>query len=241
MTDNLAPIQSIRPLSRQLTPLTSRVLREQVRDAIRDAILSGAFAPGERLGEAETAAALGVSRTPVREAIRELTHEGLLAVVPHRGAVVLGVPTEELAVAYRIKTVLEEEAMSRAASRLTDADLSVLERIVADMAHYVRMKDFQAVNEADLRFHTTVADVANFGLLRHIWKSVDDAGLLVTRQIVQEGKPVRHYLANVVESHRALIAALRTRDPAIAAEAVRSHLVDVQRRYELDLEGTGGD
>ena len=62
MTDNLAPIQSIRPLSRQLTPLTSRVLREQVRDAIRDAILSGAFAPGERLGEAETAAALGVSR-----------------------------------------------------------------------------------------------------------------------------------------------------------------------------------
>jgi DNA-binding GntR family transcriptional regulator len=224
------------PLAGQLGPLKARVLREQVRDAIRDAILSGELAAGSRLGEAETASALGVSRTPVREAIRELSQEGLLSFVPHRGAVVVAVHDDEIEAAYRIKRVLDEEAMARAAVRMTDGDFARLERLVADMEHVVRMNDFAAVADTDVRFHATIADVANFGLLRYVWKSVDDAGLLTSRQIVRDGRSAENYMENVAESHRALISALRSGDPNLAAQAARAHLLDAQERFQRDLE-----
>ncbi len=220
----------------RLTTLATPVLREQVRDALRDAILSGEIPAGTHVSERETADALGVSRTPVREAISELRNEGLLAFHVRRGAIVVGVHDDEIEAAYRIKTVLEEEAMARAASRMTAADFVRLERIVADMEHLRRMNDFPAVSDADVRFHAAVADVADFGLLRRVWTSVDEAGRLTTRHIYKDGHTFEHFLEDVVESHRILIDVLRNADPILASDAARQHLLNVQRRYQLDLD-----
>ena len=219
-----------------LPPVAPRVLREQVRDALRDAILSMALPPGTRIGEVETAAALAVSRTPVREAIRELVQEGLLTFTPHRGAVVVTITDDEINSAYRIKAVLEEEAMSRAATRMTDADFAVLERSVADMAHLATTGQFIAANEAEWRFHATIADVAQLGLIRRTWSSLDDLGLLTARQLNARYQAFPIYLASLAERHRVVIDVLRTQDPIRAAEVARTHLDEMHELYLADIE-----
>jgi DNA-binding GntR family transcriptional regulator len=219
-----------------LAGATPRVLRDQVRDALRDAILSAELPPGSRVSEVETALALQVSRTPVREAIRELAQEGLLVLAPHRGAVVATISNDEIDIAYRVKGVLEEEAMGRAAARLTERDLQALGRIVADMAYLVSQDDFLAANEAEAAFHVRIADAADLGLLRRVWASVDDLGRMTTRQLFSGHQLFPSYLAGLVTSHQLLIEVLRSRDPIRAAQAAREHLDDNHRRFLADLE-----
>jgi DNA-binding GntR family transcriptional regulator len=219
-----------------LTTSTPRVLRDQVRDTLRDAILSADLPPGSRVSEVETALALQVSRTPVREAIRELAQEGLLVLAPHRGAVVATISNDEIDIAYRVKGVLEEEAMSRAAARLTERDLLALGRIVADMGYLVGQNDFLAANEAEAAFHVRIADAADLGLLRRVWASVDDLGRMTTRQLFAGHRHFPSYLAGLVVSHQLLIDVLRSRDPDRAASAAREHLDDNHRRFLADLE-----
>jgi DNA-binding GntR family transcriptional regulator len=225
-----------RPL-RNLIPVAPRVLREQVRDALRDAILSASLQPGTRIGEVETATALGVSRTPVREAIRELVQEGLLAFVPHRGAVVVTVSDDEINASYRVKTVLEEEAMSRAAVRRTAADVAELRALIDEMADWARRGAFVAANNAEWKFHVKIADIAQLGLLRRTWTSVDDLGRLTTVQLMAQHGSFPRYLAVVAERHIDLLAALSAGDPQLAADAGRAHLVAMHELFLADLEG----
>jgi len=225
-------LRSARP---SLATATPRVLRDQVRDALRDAILSAELPPGSRVSEVETALALQVSRTPVREAIRELAQEGLLVLAPHRGAVVASITDDEIDIAYRVKGVLEEEAMGRAATRLTEKDFLALGRIVADMAWLVEQGDFLAANEAEATFHVRIADAADLGLLRRVWASVDDLGRMTTRQLYADHQDFPSYMAGLVDNHRALIDVLRGRDPVLAAQAAREHLDDNHRRFLDDL------
>jgi DNA-binding GntR family transcriptional regulator len=233
--ESTAPDAPRRPL-RNLIPVAPRVLREQVRDPIRDAILSLALPPGTRIGEEETAASLGVSRTPVREAIRELVHEGLLAFVPHRGAVVVTVSDDEINGAYRVKAVLEEEAMSRAAARITPADLDELRGLIDEMAEYAGRGEFLSANTAEWRFHVKIADVAQLGLLRRTWTSLDELGRLTTVQLMAAHGSFPRYLADLAERHIGLVEVLASGDAARAAAAGLEHLDEGHRLYLADLE-----
>jgi DNA-binding GntR family transcriptional regulator len=224
-----------RPL-RTLLPVAPRVLREQVRDALRDAILSASLPPGTRVGEEETAAVLGVSRTPVREAIRELVQEGLLAFVAHRGAVVVSVSDDEINAAYRVKAVLEEEAMSRATTRLTPGDLAELRSYVDEMAEQGARGEFVAANTAEWKFHAKIADVAQLGLLRRTWTSVDDMGRLTTLQLVATHGSFPRYLSDLAERHERLLDVLEAGNPRRAADIGREHLEEGHRLFLADLE-----
>lgn len=224
-----------RPL-RSLIPVAPRVLREQVRDSLRDAILSASLQPGTRIGEVETATALGVSRTPVREAIRELVQEGLLAFVPHRGAVVVTVSDDEINASYRVKTVLEEEAMSRAAVRLTPQDHAELRGLIDEMASWAAEGAFVAANNAEWKFHAKIADIAQLGLLRRTWTSVDDLGRLTTVQLMAQHGSFPRYLAVLAETHVGLLGILAAGDPQVAADAGRAHLEEMHQLFLADLE-----
>lgn len=219
-----------------LLPVVPRVLREQVRDALRDAILSASLPPGTRVGEVETATALGVSRTPVREAIRELVQEGLLAFAPHRGAVVVTVSDDEINSSYKVKSVLEEEAMARAADRLTEEDFATLRRTVLEMDDLAARGMFLAANDAEWRFHTKIADVAQLGLLRRTWTSVDDLGRLTTLQLFARHGSFPKYLSVLAARHRDLIGILEGRDPQMAAEAGRAHLDEMHQVFLADID-----
>jgi len=232
-----APGEAPGPLH-SLIPVAPRVLREQVRDSLRDAILSASLQPGTRIGEVETATALGVSRTPVREAIRELVQEGLLAFVPHRGAVVVTVSDDEINASYRVKSVLEEEAMARASVRITPGQIAQLRGLIDEMASWATRGAFVAANNAEWQFHAKIADIAQLGLLRRTWTSVDDLGRLTTVQLMAQHAAFPRYLAVLAKRHVELLDVLAAGNPELAADAGRAHLEEMHQLFLADLQAS---
>ncbi len=141
-------------------PLPSRKTSTMVADAIRDAILEGRLRPGERLKEDMIARELAVSRTPVREAIAMLQAEGLLEAPQHRGAQVRSYTPSELEEIYDLRSILEGYAARRAATRITDAELTRLRRSCEAMEK-LRPDDLEHLVIQNGIFHDTILDAAD--------------------------------------------------------------------------------
>src|SRR5262249_18170223 len=109
------------------------MLSQHVADSVRRVILSGRFKPGERLIEHELATELNVSRAPVRDALRLLAKEGLVTLIPHRGAIVTAISPDIVIDAFSVRAVLEGMAARLAISRLTAADVARLDALVHEM------------------------------------------------------------------------------------------------------------
>lgn len=126
---------------------------EVVANAIRKAILRGTFKPGEKLDQQELAENLGVSRSPVREALRTLAAEELVTNIPHRGAIVTERSEAELKELLYMRLLLEGSAARRAAPNIEDAHLRHLEKIMSDAEEAI---DFEEILELNNDFHTTI-------------------------------------------------------------------------------------
>src|SRR6478752_10082953 len=125
-------VQEVPPVTvgSTLPPVERRVLRQDILLGLRSGILSGEIAPGTRLLEIPLATELGVSRGPVREALRQLEQEGLVEFYPHRGAIVVGVGETEIETIYMIRALLEERAFAKAARVVDDTELESLAGMV---------------------------------------------------------------------------------------------------------------
>ncbi|GAA1584950.1 GntR family transcriptional regulator [Actinomadura kijaniata] len=188
---------------------------------LRRMILSGDAAAGSRLGEAELAEALGLSRTPVREALQRLDADGLVEVLPHRGARVVRWTTTDLAEIFELRGLLEPYAAARAARRGVPAEaVAELEACCAQMEQAAAARDFQHVAELNDRFHGRVIDLSGNRRLPALLTSVVHAPLVLGT--------FRRYDAAALERsmhhHRELVAALRAGDPAWAEAVMRSHI-----------------
>ncbi len=128
-------------------------LREIVFEVIRESILSGRFAPGERLMETQLAEELGVSRTPVREAIRKLELEGLVVMVPRRGAYVASMSVRDISETFEIRSALEGLAAKLAVDKITADELEAMEVTVLRMSKSIDNKDLTELVEIDEEFH----------------------------------------------------------------------------------------
>jgi DNA-binding GntR family transcriptional regulator len=215
----------------RLPRVQPRVLRQEVLEALRTAILNNEIAPGTRLFEAEVATRMGVSRAPVRESIRQLEQEGLVEFFPHRGAVVIGLPDDEIDAIYELRALIEERAIERACATATAEDLKRLERLIVEMQRALKARDIDEVAEVDLRFHGTIVELSGFTLLRHIWQSLD--GLVRVRSfqaLERPGRAATYFLSGSIASHSILVEAIRRRDTVEAATAVRAHILDVARQ-----------
>ncbi len=156
-----------------LPPVERRVLRHEVLLGLRSGILAGEIVPGTRLLEVPLAAELGVSRGPVREALRQLEQEGLVEFFPHRGAVVVGVADAEMATIYGIRGLLEERAFAKACRVITDDELDHLGETVEKMVQASEAGDVAAVTEHDMYFHGRVVELSGFQYLRRLWTSIE--------------------------------------------------------------------
>lgn len=227
MVQQSDPVQST---SRQRLPrVLPRNLSAEVYTILRNAILSHDIEPGGRLLEADLAAELGVSRAPVREAIRMLEHEGLLESLPRRGATVVSVPEDEIQLFYEFRADIEAKAFARAAERITDDELAGLrERLEALHAAY-RSEDVDAVTAADREFHGAVVGIAGLTLLRRLWSNIDGPLRLRIYQLVEAAaNPDTAFIESTEFSHARLLEALEARDPDEAARRVRGHILEVQ-------------
>ena len=220
---------------KRLPRLQVRVLSQQLLEALRDAILEGDLPPGHRLVEAEIAQQMGVSRAPVREAIRHLDQEGLVEIFPHRGAVIVGVSEEEFEALYEVRATIEAEAFIRACARITTEQCAVLRALVEEMGQHVEQGETPELIEKDLAFHRAILEVSGYTVLRRVWSSLDGIMRVRTMQAVARPTNVaRRFLERTVTSHLQLVEALEQNEPARAAELAREHILGVAREIKKE-------
>lgn len=205
-----------------LTQLGPSSLRQRVLATLREAIVAGRFQPGDRLVEEELCQQLGVSRGPVREALRQLEQEGLVISFPYRATEVIGVSLEEVReVLIPIRLTLERFAFRHALPRLTAEDLDELAGLVATMDLAARGDDLAMIVEADVRFHELVLQRAEQPHCLQIWRAISPR---VRAYFFRSGR--RHAtLAAIADEHRELLDAMRTGDPEATITVLEPHIL----------------
>src|SRR5439155_26201399 len=152
---------------------------------------------------------MSVSRAPVREAIRQFKQEGLVEFFPHRGAVVIGLPDDEIDAIYELRALIEARAIARACVRATDGDLRRLQALIVDMQRALRARDIDEIAEVDLQFHGTIVELSGFSLLKHIWQSLDGLVRLRSYQALDRpGRAASYFLSGSIASHSILVEAI---------------------------------
>ena len=194
-----------------------RTAHEYVRDSIRLGILRGSVAPGTRLVQADIARELGVSTTPVREALRDLATEGLIDLDPHRGALVSRFDAEELLEIHGLAKLLEPEAMRLAAEA---GDHECLDRASWLVEEMERETDIGRWVELNRHFHESLIGAVTNRRLLHVLKGLRDAqapyiGLALRQQ--------DYDLAAANDHHRSIVAAIRAGDGVLAAAIASEH------------------
>lgn len=190
--------------------------------AIRLGILSGRFPPGERLPEEGLAAEIGVSRTPVREALRRLHGDGFVRFVPNHGAQVITWSSDELDEMFELRALLEGYGASLAAQRATPAQLDDLRRLAHDMQTLNAMPhpDLGRIGELNIAFHDLLLEAADSKRLAPLLPHV--RLLSLTHRTFHQYS--REQLQRSLAHHHELVAALEQRDPAWAKSVMRSHV-----------------
>ena len=191
-------------------------LRELVCEHIRDAIINGVFAPGERLMEIQMADEMGVSRTPVREAIRKLEMEGFVVMLPRRGTYVSNMSIRDINDVYEIRISLDTLAAGLAAERISDEELEELQRLLVKVGNAIEENDMAKNIINNLREQITVI----------------------------RGVSMRYpgRLKDTQEEHRRLVESIAARNVEKSQEAARIHLENAERTLMIAMsERKGGE
>jgi DNA-binding GntR family transcriptional regulator len=202
---------------------------------LRAGILKGAFPAGGRLLETAIAEQSGVSRTPVREAIRRLESEGLVVLRPHFGAVVRSWTLEELEDIFSLRAVLEAHAVERAAKRTTPGlikELSALANRMITLAEAQKSGYRDRIGDLNAEFHRMLIDASGSERVRTMMSQVLYMPLSL-RTILRYDDAA---LARSVHHHAEIVAALETRDSAWAASVMRTHVLAAWRAIESDAK-----
>jgi DNA-binding GntR family transcriptional regulator len=186
---------------------------------LRERIASGGLHPGEQLRQELLASELGLSVVPVREALKTLEAEGQVVYAPHRGYFVARLDVRELVEAYRIRELLEDEAVQRGVPLLVDEDISRMQEAIDDIDRHSHSNDIMSVNAANRRFHFTLFDAADMprltNFIRILWEMTEPYRSLY---IADTG---HRRLVN--DEHKAILTAVRGRDATEVIKLLREH------------------
>jgi DNA-binding GntR family transcriptional regulator len=220
----------VQPIVVDNTPVTEAVpverpkrrssRREQVLETLRYAIVVGELVDGERLIEDRIARDLKTSRGPVREALRQLEHEGLVVSYPYRGAVVLGVSDEEVhEVLIPIRLTLERFSFSKALELMTAADFGELAKEVWLMGEAARAGDLLRCVEADIRFHEFVLSRSGQPHTTQVWRSIAPR---IRAYFFRFG--LQADISQLAVEHGELLTAFQSGDRDVLMDAVERHI-----------------
>jgi DNA-binding GntR family transcriptional regulator len=212
---------------RGLAPARQNDLYQEVANRLREAILQGRFLPGERLREAELAAMLEVSRGPVREALAQLEHEGLVITQRNRGASVARLSQDDAEEVKSLRLALERLAVQMAIYRCDENDLVEMEREIAHLRSGMSPRTtVQEIAEFEVRFHDRLYRAARHKRLYQAWSALRAQVhiMLLSRNVDEPG--IRDV---VIHRHAALLDALRARDNALAIARIEDHIFGFTR------------
>ena len=207
-------------------------LREAVFRTLRDAIVRGEFEPGERLMEITLADMLGVSRTPVREAIRMLELEGLVVMIPRKGAEVARITKKDLTDALEIRMTLEELAVSLACQRIDAEGKEKLKAACLAFHEAINSKLVPAIVDSDEKFHDVIFEATDNRRLISFAQTLREQ---VYRYRVEYVKDFGYH-DKLVEEHDKITDAILLRDEKLAREIMRTHIYDQEQIVIASLE-----
>lgn len=197
------------------TPLETRVYTQ-----LEEKILSGEYASGKAITELKISSELGVSRTPVREALLKLERDGLVELIPNKGAVVIGVSSNDLIDIYKIRMRLEGLAASLAAERMSDDDIGKLSENVELTDFYVRKNDSERVRELDSAFHEMIYRASGSRMIYRILSDLH-RNIKVYRKLslTNAGR-----IEKSAGEHDAICRAIKERDASLADRLASEHV-----------------
>ena len=195
-------------------------LREVVCETLRDAIRRGVLKPGERLMEIQLAEELGVSRTPVREAIRKLELEGYVIMMPRRGTYVANLSIRDINEVFEIRTSLESLSNGLAAERITNEELEQLQRLLVEIGNDIEKNDMEKIVEVDTKFHDLLYQASrNQRLIGIISNLREQLTRYRTTSMTFPGR-----LKETLGEHREIVEAIAQGDVKAARRAAEKHM-----------------
>ena len=210
-------------------------LREIVSDALRQAIRDGLLPPGERLMEIPLAEELGVSRTPIREAIRILEQEGLVVMIPRRGTYVADMSLKDVTEVFELRSILEELAAELAAERITNEEIEALEQHLVEIGNYMNENNLDKVVQADILFHEILYKASRNDRLVEMINNLREQTLRFrTLSMSQTGR-----LAKTWDEHRQLVEAISDRDVERARQIARIHMEESEKTLLAGMQLKG--
>ncbi|MEM9973765.1 MAG: GntR family transcriptional regulator [Pseudomonadota bacterium] len=196
------------------------VLSEQVKEELLDDIMSGRYKPGDRLVESQIAKRMGISQSPVREALRDMVAMRFVEVEPHKGARVRKIDQREVLEIYPVRAALEELAGQLAVARASEY-LDDLEVATQRMTKAFEAGDVRTLAHWDVRFHRTILEASGNQILIETWNSLMiEARTFVTLNNLISRKPE----IDLAGRHRPIIEALRAGDPTTCGQVMRQHV-----------------
>lgn len=199
--------------------LTGRVFKQ-----LSDQILNGKYKPGDSLVETKLAKELGVSRTPVREALRQLEQEGLVASIPNKGVFVRGISAQDIEDIYAVRALIEGLAARWAAEKITEEELKSLKEILDLMEFYTQKGDMDRVSELDTQFHALIYSASKsktlclvLGNLHHFVQKARIGSVKVPGRANK-----------TLSEHRAIVQAFESREPNAAEAALTEHVLSAK-------------
>lgn len=215
-------------MKRRLVPIkldSYQPLREVVCETLRSAIIEGVLKPGERLMEIQVSEELGVSRTPVREAIRKLELEGFVVMIPRRGTYVSDLSIKDINEVFEVRTALDVLAAGLAAERITEDELEQMERLLVLLGEYIEENDMDKIVDADSKFHDILYSASRNGRLVGIINNLREQ--LTRFRSLSMSYPGR--LKDMLGEHTRLVEALGRRNVSLAKRLASEHMANAEQ------------
>lgn len=203
-------------------------LSSRVFHTLREEILSGKYQRDEELKEKTIGEELGVSRTPVREALRQLELEGLVTIIPNRGAFVVGISKDDIQDIYEIRSLLEGLCAKWAASGISEKELQELEEIIFLTDYHIEKGHYEQILELDNRFHELLYGAGNSKVLKHVLSDFHHYVERVRKVSLAEKKRAEE--SN--REHRKILEALKAHDEKRAEQLANEHIMNTIQSYD---------
>jgi len=195
-------------------------LRDVVFKTLRQAILKGDLAPGQRLMEIQLASQLGVSRTPIREAIRKLELEGLVLMIPRRGAEVARITEKDLRDVLEVRASLEALAAGLACERITASRIAELKAALENFYDAICSRDITEIAESDVRFHDVIFEATENPRLMQIVNNLREQ---MYRYRLEYLKDISNHM-RLYREHQEIYEAVAQKDKALARKLITDHI-----------------
>ncbi len=204
----------------------SSSLPQDLFNKLRDDILQKKIRPGEKLTEQRICQEYQVSRTPVREAFQKLELDGLIEIIPNRGAFVIGLTRQDIEDMYELRSVYEAIAVKWAIDRMTEAEYDELQEAFELMEFYTMKRDPAKMLAMNTRFHQIIYNGTKNRMLQHTLTSYQ----VYTKNTKVSPEYIKEYMEEVLEEHRQIFLAFKANDKEAASRAAVQHMQNGKHR-----------